>query len=42
MNFSFKSIKVPKVWLKFRHFKIQIGQTISVGETTNIKFVDLD
>ena len=40
--FHLKIFEVPKVWLKFAHFEIQIVQTTSDGETTNIKVIDLD
>ena len=42
MNFQFKSFKVPKVWLKFWRFEIQIYRMTSDGEMNKIKLVDLD
>jgi hypothetical protein len=40
--FILRSSNVLKVWLKFPQFEIQIGQTTSDSETTNIKVVDFD
>jgi len=42
MNFQFKSFDVPKVWLKFWRFKIQIYRMTLDGEMNKIKLVDLD